>query len=142
MRGWIRSVMSLGVVLAATLAHAGMPRGVVLIAGSQDADDKTGITIARGDAQLHVEKRPISGRADQIEINPVSKQILLSGRASLTVGQKQFDGALIACTLDFNRCTVDADAHALAPTPAAAPRLSEVAVTPTRTPDAAAIMPP
>lgn len=94
-------------------AHAGMPRGAIVSADEQDADPETGITIARGNAAISVEKLRILARADAIEINPAAKQIHFKGRALVTVGAQRYQGETVACTLDFNTCaTGDAVAPA------------------------------
>jgi hypothetical protein len=100
-------------------AHAGIPRGVILIADEQDGDAATGITIARGNAELSVEKRAIHGRADVIELNPVRNEIQFKGRANLTVGRAHYDSDAVTCTLDFDKCAnASTDAQVL-PVPTA-----------------------
>lgn len=104
-RGVCRVVVGV-VALAAVmpLAYAGLPRGAVMSADEQDADPETGVTIARGNAEISVEKSRILGRADAIEINPAAKHILFKGRALVTVGAERFQGEAITCSLDFNTC--------------------------------------
>jgi hypothetical protein len=99
------SVWSLIVVLAGSLsAYAGVPRGVVLIASEQDADADTGITIARGNAEISIAQRAVLGAADTIELNPVAQKILFKGHAVVTVGRARYQSEFITCTLDFYSC--------------------------------------
>ena len=85
-------------------ALAGVPRGVTISADEQTGDDVTGVTIARGNAELTVEKQPIHAKADVIELRPKSNEILLKGRADLSVGSKRYLSDTVTCTLDFTRC--------------------------------------
>lgn len=85
-------------------AEAGIPHGVMLIADEQDADATTGITIARGHAEISIEKRTILGSADVIELNPVSNHIEFKGHAVLTVGSARYESDAVRCTLDFYSC--------------------------------------
>jgi hypothetical protein len=111
--GRVKSVagLSLIAVLAGIpLAQAGIPRGAILIADEQDADPQTGVTIARGNAEIKFERQPISGHADSIELNPVSNQIVFKGRAVLSVGRDHFESETVTCGLDFSKCTAGAAA--------------------------------
>ena len=85
-------------------AQAGMPRGAVIIADEQDADPETGVTIARGNAEISIVKSRILARADTIEIQPAAKQIQFKGRALVTVGSERYQGEAVTCSLDFNTC--------------------------------------
>ena len=69
-----------GLLSAVALAQAGIPRGAILSADEQDADAATGITIAHGNAEIKIEKMSILGRAQSIELNPVSNQNSIQGR--------------------------------------------------------------
>jgi hypothetical protein len=111
-------------------AHAGIPRGVILIADEQDADASTGITIARGNAELTVEKRAIHGSADVIELNPVRNAIQFSGHANLTVGRAHYDSDAVTCTLDFDKCTTAAAEPQAVPVPPAASAGAEAMINP------------
>ncbi|MEQ1651284.1 MAG: hypothetical protein ABL897_02220 [Hyphomicrobium sp.] len=102
-------VCGLGVLAGMPLANAGMPRGAMLIADEQDADPATGTTIARGNAEITVEKSRIFGRADVIEVRPAANEIKLKGRAFISVGDEHYQSDAVTCTLDFNTCT-NADA--------------------------------
>lgn len=91
-------------------ALAGIPRGLVLAADEQIADEATGTTIARGNAELIVEKYAIRGRADTIEVRPAINEVLLKGKAVLAVGARSYASETLSCTLDFARCVrIDAD---------------------------------
>jgi hypothetical protein len=85
--------------------EAGVPRGLMLLADEQSGDETTGVTIARGNAELIVEKRPIRGKADVIELHPKSNEVLLKGRATLAVGNDRYSNDMVICTLDFSHCT-------------------------------------
>jgi hypothetical protein len=119
----VKALSLLGLCAAlSTAAVAGIPRGVSLSGDEQFADDATGITIARGNAEIAVGQGAIAGRADVIELRPGLNEILLKGRAGLTVGRRRYEGDTVSCTLDFVRCTAveaDQDLPAL-PTDAAA----------------------
>jgi LptA/(LptD N-terminal domain) LPS transport protein len=107
--GRVKSIAGLSViaVLAGVpLAQAGIPRGAILIADEQDADPETGVTIARGNAEIKFDKQPIAGHADSIELNPASNQIVFKGRAVLSVGRDHFESETVTCGLDFSKCTV------------------------------------
>lgn len=91
-------------------ALAGIPKGVAVSGDEQFADDTTGVTIARGNAEISDGLGRIAGRADVIELRPGLNEILLKGRAGLTVGRRRYEGDTVSCTLDFMRCTaVEAD---------------------------------
>lgn len=85
-------------------AMGGVPRGLMLLADEQTGDEATGVTIARGNAELIVEKRAIRGKADVIEVRPKANEILLKGRATLNVGTARYTNDTVTCTLDFSRC--------------------------------------
>lgn len=85
-------------------ADAGLPRGAMLVADEQDADADTGVTIARGNAEISIEKQRIVGRADSIELRPATKDIVFKGRARVTVGSDTYEGEVVTCTSDFSRC--------------------------------------
>lgn len=86
-------------------ADAGLPRGAMLVADEQDADADTGVTIARGNAEISIEKQRIVGRADSIELRPATKDIVFKGRARVTVGSDTYTRAeVVTCTSDFSRC--------------------------------------
>lgn len=82
------------------------------------ADEKTGITIARGNAELTVQSHRIRGTADVIELRPKLNEILFKGRANLSVRSSTYVSDTVACTLDFTRCTAIADDQDLPPLPA------------------------
>ncbi|MEQ1716301.1 MAG: hypothetical protein ABL907_10010 [Hyphomicrobium sp.] len=89
---------------------AGVPRGLVLAADEQSADETTGTTVAKGHAEVTVERYAIRGRADTIEVRPAIDEILLKGGAVMKVGTKEYASEMLSCTLDFSRCVVvDAD---------------------------------
>lgn len=88
----------------APMAFAGVPRGVMISADEQSGDDVSGVTIARGNAELTVEKHPIHARADVIELRPKTNEILLKGRADVLVGNIRYKSDTVTCTLDFTRC--------------------------------------
>jgi hypothetical protein len=96
--------------LAPALVLAGVPRGLILAADEQVADEGTGTIIARGHAELSVEKYAIRGRADTIEVRPAIDEVLLKGSATVSVGGKQYRSETLSCTLNFARCVaVDAN---------------------------------
>lgn len=100
----------LAVAASASPACAGIPRGLMLIGDEQAGDETTGVTIARGHAELLVEKQPIHATADVIELHPKTNEILFKGRASLSVGPRTYQSDTVTCTLDFSRCaTVETD---------------------------------
>ena len=94
----------LAVAAVASPAAAGIPRGLMLIGDEQMGDEATGVTIARGHAELVVEKQPIHATADVIELHPKTNEILLKGRALLSVGQRKYQSDTVTCTLDFSQC--------------------------------------
>lgn len=94
-------------------ARAGIPRGLVLAADEQIADEATGTTIARGHAELTVEKHAIRGRADTIEVRPAINEVLLKGKATLAVGARTYASETLSCTLDFLRCVAVDDSQPL-----------------------------
>ena len=100
----LAGLVALSGVALSGVALAGVPRGVTISADEQTGDDVTGVTIARGNAELTVEKQPIHAKADVIELRPKSNEILLKGRADLTVGAERFQSDTVTCTLDFTRC--------------------------------------
>ncbi len=99
-------------------AHSGVPRDVMLSADEQIADEKTGITIARGNAELTVASHRIRGTADVIEVRPKLNEILFKGRANISVKAQSYVSDTVACTLDFTRCTPVAGDQDLPPLPA------------------------
>ena len=107
-------------LLTLAAAHAGIPRGAVLTADEQDADETTGVTIARGNAEIAIEPQRILGRADQIELNPATNEIQFKGRAVLTVGRERYESDAVTCTLDFYKCATAASGQSLPAPPAAA----------------------
>lgn len=107
---WVLTYVLFGIAAAASPASAGIPRGLMLIGDEQAGDETTGVTIARGHAELVVEKQPIHATADVIELHPKTNEILFKGRASLNVGQRKYQSDTVTCTLDFSRCaTVETD---------------------------------
>jgi hypothetical protein len=106
--------------LASTATLAGVPRDLVLAADEQIADDATGITIARGNAEVLVTAHHIRGTADVIEVRPNFNEILFKGRANLSVGATSYASDTVSCTLDFTSCTAVGDDQDLPPLPAAA----------------------
>ncbi|MCB1484460.1 MAG: hypothetical protein KDJ17_06165 [Hyphomicrobiaceae bacterium] len=97
-------------VVLSTPVLAGLPRGVVLIADEQIADEKTGTTVARGHAEIISDKYRIRGNADAIEIRPAINEILFKGSVQLTAGKRRYSSETLSCTLDFSRCvSVDTD---------------------------------
>ena len=123
-RGFLIAILIACVAgFAAPGAFAGVPRGLVLSADEQDADDTTGITIARGNAEVAIAAYAILGHADVIELRPQLNEILFKGRAVLTVGHKYYENETVTCTLDFSRCTASAEGQTL-PSPDAAAVIS------------------
>ena len=97
-------------VSGAPMSVAGVPRGLSLAADEQIADEVSGETIARGNAELNVEKYQIRGTADQIEVRPKINEVLFVGRAVVKVGRETYQSDKVSCTLNFARCTaVSAD---------------------------------
>lgn len=93
-----------GLALLPLDAEAGMPRGAELSADEQDADPATGVTTARGNAEIRITAYRILGRADVIELNPGRKEILFSGHALITVGDARYESERVTCSIDFNSC--------------------------------------
>ncbi len=110
-----RISLCLVLALAATcgsayMTLAGVPRGLTLAADEQIADETTGETIARGNAELNVEKHSIRGTADTIEVRPKIDEVLFVGRAVVKVGRETYKSDKVSCTLNFARCAaVNAD---------------------------------
>lgn len=101
--------MCLAMLFACGLAanvHAGMPRGATLMADEQDADPDTGVTLAKGNAEIRIDAYRILGRADQIELNPGRKEIQFTGHALITVGDDRYESERVTCAIDFNTCAV------------------------------------
>ena len=89
---------------------AGVPSGLTLAADEQIADETSGETIARGNAELNVEKHLIRGTADTIEVRPKIDEVLFVGRAVVKIGRETYQSDKVSCTLNFARCTaVSAD---------------------------------
>jgi hypothetical protein len=105
------------------ICAAGVPQGLSLAADEQIADEVSGETIARGNAELNVEKYRIRGTADAIEVRPKIDEVLFSGRAVVKVGRETYRSDKVSCTLDFARCAaVNADQ----PLPASALGAAEI----------------
>ena len=105
------------------ICAAGVPRGLTLAADEQIADETTGETIARGNAELNVETHMIRGTADAIEVRPMIDEVLFSGRAVVKVGRETYQSDKVSCTLNFARCAaVNADQ----PLPASALGAAEI----------------
>ncbi len=105
----ISTVLLLSAFMAAS-ACAGIPRGLTLMGDEQTGDETTGLTVARGHAEIAVENQPIKGTADVIELRPKTNEILFKGRADLTIGHEHFVSDTVTCTLDFSHCAaVDYD---------------------------------
>lgn len=107
--------MCLAMLFACGLAanvHAGMPRGATLMADEQDADPDTGVTLAKGNAEIRIDAYRILGRADQIELNPGRKEIRFTGHALITVGDDRYESDRVTCAIDFNTCAVLTDSAA------------------------------
>ena len=103
-------VAAVSLVAFAPLAHAGLPRGAMLSADEQDADETTGVTIARGHAEISIAAQRIFGHADTIELRPRGNQIVFKGGAQLRVGSARYEGEAVTCTLDFFKCETGAPA--------------------------------
>lgn len=95
--------------LASAAARAGVPRDMILAANEQTADDKTGVTIARGNAEIVAAAHRIRGTADVIEVRPKINEILFKGRVMLTVGTRSYSSDTVICTLDFIACSAITD---------------------------------
>lgn len=102
------SLIAVCVLAFAGAADARIPRDVIIVADEQDADPETGVTIARGRAEIRVERMQISGRAETIEIRPKDNAVLFKGGAFVSVGDERFSGEDVVCTLDFYTCRVAA----------------------------------
>lgn len=100
----IALLIAAGLALLPLNAEAGMPRGAELSADEQDADPATGVTTARGNAEIRITAYKILGRADVIELNPGRKEILFSGHALITVGDARYESERVTCSIDFNSC--------------------------------------
>ncbi len=95
---------------------AGVPSGLTLAADEQFADETSGETIARGNAELNVEKHLIRGTADTIEVRPKIDEVLFVGRAVVKIGPETYQSDKVSCTLNFARCAaVNADQPLPAP---------------------------
>lgn len=107
----VAAILAVAVAVSGThVSLAGVPRGLSLAADEQIADEVSGETIARGNAELTVEKFHIRGTADTIEVRPKIDEVLFVGRAVVKVGRKTFQSDKVSCTLNFARCTaVSAD---------------------------------
>ena len=103
-QSWVLTYLLMAVAVVTAPAAAGIPRGLMLIGDEQVGDEATGVTIARGHAELVVEKQPIHATADVIELHPKTNEILLKGRALLSVGQRKYQSDTVTCTLDFSHC--------------------------------------
>lgn len=106
-----------GLALLPPNAEAGMPRGAELSADEQDADPTTGVTTARGNAEIRISAYQILGRADVIELNPGRKEILFSGHALITVGDARYESERVTCSIDFNSCVAVAESATSTPVP-------------------------
>lgn len=105
------------------MSVAGVPLGLSLAADEQIADETSGETIARGNAELNVEKHMIRGTADTIEVRPKIDEVLFVGRAVVKVGRETYQSDKVSCTLNFARCAaVNADQ----PLPASALGAAEI----------------
>lgn len=113
----IALLLAAGLAMLPLNADAGMPRGAELSADEQDADPTTGVTTARGNAEIRITAYKILGRADVIELNPGRKEILFSGHALITVGDARYESERVTCSIDFNSCVVIAESAAAAPAP-------------------------
>ncbi len=116
MRRVLLTALTCCLSVAASSAEAGVPRGLVLAADEQIADEATGTTVARGNAELTILQRAILGRADTIEVSPPRNEIIFKGGAVLAVGRARYQSETVSCTLDFSRCApVNTDASAAQP---------------------------
>lgn len=98
------AVLSAAAFAVSVNAHAGMPRGAELMADEQDADPATGVTTARGNAEIRIESYRILGRADRIDVDPGRNEIQFTGHALITVGDARYESDQVTCTLDFEKC--------------------------------------
>lgn len=115
-----RSLILVALIAVPALAEAGVPRNMMLSADEQLADENTGVTIARGNAEVTVGTHRIHGTADVIEVRPKINEILFKGRAKLSVGAANYDSDTVACTLDFTHCATVSDEQDLPPLPQSA----------------------
>lgn len=108
---WLAATLALLIVgVMADRVQAGLPRGIELVAGEQIADEATGTTIARGNAEIRSGLYKIHGTASIIEVRPPINEILLKGGARLSAGTRHYAAETLSCTLDFERCVaVDGD---------------------------------
>lgn len=105
MRSVITTIIVVGGLGAvASVAKAGIPRGAILIANEQNGDITTGETIARGNAELIIPERKVSGKADTIELSPQRNTIVFRGHAVIDIGASRYQGETVSCTLDLVRC--------------------------------------
>lgn len=107
--GFKFSACVLGACMITSAASAGIPRGAIVMADEQDADPATGVTSARGNAEIRIETHHIEGRADAIEINPARNEIRFTGNAHVTVRSERYDNDRVTCTLDFTACRLSVD---------------------------------
>jgi hypothetical protein len=105
------------VFICPATARAGVPKGLTLAADEQIADETTGETVARGNAELNVERHRIRGTADSIEVRPKIDEVLFVGGAVVQVGKDTYRSDKVSCTLNFSRC---AAVDAAQPLPASA----------------------
>ena len=123
------SAVAVSVFALSLSAVAGMPRGAELMADEQDADPVSGVTTARGNAEIRIDGYRIRGRADLINVDPGRNQVQFSGHALITVGDARYESDQVTCSLDFETCTEvtaaasgatpDAGANQISPTAAA-----------------------
>lgn len=98
------AVLSAAAFAVSLSANAGMPRGAELMADEQDADPATGVTTARGNAEIRIEAYRILGRADRIDVDPGRNEIQFTGHALITVGDARYESDQVTCSLDFQKC--------------------------------------
>ena len=87
------------------MSVAGVPRGLTLAADEQIADETTGETIARGNAELNVEKYLIRGTADSNRSAPKIDEILVCRPGRRHSRQGDLSSDKVSCTLNFARCS-------------------------------------
>ena len=109
------AVLSAAAFAVSVNANAGMPRGAELMADEQDADPATGVTTARGNAEIRIESYRILGRVDRIDVDPGRNEIQFTGHALITVGEARYESDRVTCTLDFEKCAPVNAAPASAP---------------------------
>ncbi len=117
------SAVAFAALLAAP-SYAGVPRDLQLAADEQAADETTGVTIARGNAELSVRSHRIHGTADVIEVRPKLNEILFKGRANVSVDGTLYVSDTVSCSLDFIRCSTVSDDQDLPPLPSATAAVS------------------